>query len=260
MAYFSSVEDLRRLGSLGQSTYQSDAAARQAAKDLFAKFESDCRGVDVLKRLRRGNFSLWDETLMLGRRIEGLPRLFQEKADLERRARIWQASPEKNRVFTDPVSERRRLEEFVRRTGALSPEAFRVELARLMAPLGYPPNYHLTDLNSELRQARCEYAMNSLRWSGPCGGMEVDDPKDVSRQVADHYVQTELGSTLSNQRIACSLFGRNGFCDVFYPGGVIIRVNFSKVPFALIATQVAPKIGPPREFSYSCFKRKVNLN
>jgi len=28
----------------------------------------------------------------------------------------------------------------------------------------------------------------------------------------------------------------------------------------LIAIQVAPKVGPRREYSYSCFKRKVNLS
>jgi len=129
-----------------------------------------------------------------------------------------------------------------------------------MTPLGYPPNYYLKDLNNELRRARCEYAMNSLRWAGPCGGMEVDNPQGVGRQVADHYMQTTLGLRLDNQRINCSLFGTIGFCDVFYPQGIVIRVNFSKVPFALIATQVAPKIGPQREFSYSCFKGKVNLS
>lgn len=116
------------------------------------------------------------------------------------------------------------------------------------------------DLDSELAQARCEFSLNSLRWSGPCGGMEVDDPKHISRQVADHYVQTELGSALSNQRITCSLFGRSGFCDVYYPKGITIRVNFSKVPYALTAVQVAPKVGPQLEYSYSCFGRKVNLS
>jgi hypothetical protein len=37
-------------------------------------------------------------------------------------------------------------------------------------------------------------------------------------------------------------------------------VNFSKVPYALIAVQVAPKLGPAREYRYSCFGRKVNLS
>jgi hypothetical protein len=297
MAYFSLNEDFRRLGSscggqcqcgpcaqqraghaaigaaapvpqsprlsprtLGQASYQSDAAARQAAQELFTKYESDCRGVDVLKRLTKGRLSLMDESILLSRRIKELPGLYHEKVELDRRARIWQDSLEKNRVFSDPVAERRRIEEFVRRTGALSPEAYRTELARRLERLGYPRNYALRDLDSELRRARCEYAMNSLRWAAPCGGMEVDDPVSVSRQVADHYVQTELGFTLSNQRVACSLFGRSGFCDVFYPQGITIRVNFSKVPHALIAIQVAPKVGPQREYSYSCFKRKVNLS
>lgn len=243
-----------------EGKYQSEDAARRAAHELFTKYEADCRGIDVLKRLTKGKLSLMDEAILLQRRLKELPKLYQDKAELDRRARIWRDSPEKNRVFSDPIAERRRIEEFVRRTGALSPEAYRIELAKLLVRLGYPPNYHLRDLNTELRQARCEERMNSLRWSGPCGGMEVDDPVSMSRQVADHYVQTVLGVALSNQRLACSLFGRSGFCDVHYPRGITIRVNFSKVPYSLLAVQVAPKLGPKREYSYWCFKRKVNLS
>jgi hypothetical protein len=189
-----------------------------------------------------------------------LPKLYQDKAELDRRARIWRESPEKNTVFSNPVLERRRIEEFVRRTGALSPEAYRIELVKLLVRLGYPPNYYLRDLSTELRQARCEDSLNSLRFAFPCGGMEVDDPKAISGQVADHYVQTELGSALRNQRVTCSVSGRSGFCDVNFPQGITIRVNFSKVPYALTAVQVAPKVGPQREYSYSCFGRKVNLS
>jgi len=253
---------IRTLGHIAddEGKYQSDDAARRAAQELFKKYESNCRGVDVLKRLSKSKLSIMDEAMLLQRRLKELPKLYHDKAELKRRVRIWQESLEKNRVFSDPVAERRRLEEFVRRTGALSPEAYRIELAKLLVRLGYPPNYYLRDLNTELRQAKCEESMNTLRWAFPCGGMEVDDPVAMSRQVADHYVQTELGLTLSNQRLACSLFGRDGFCDVHYPRGITIRVNFSKVPYALIAVQVAPKLGPQREYRYSCFDRKVNLS
>jgi hypothetical protein len=243
-----------------EGKYQSEDAARRAAHELFTKYEADCRGINVLKRLTKGKLSLMDESILLQRRLKELPRLYQDKAELDRRARIWRDSPEKNRVFSDPVAERRRIEEFVSRTGALSSEAYRIELAKLLVRLGYPANYHLRDENTELRQARCEERINSLRWSGPCGGMEVDDPASISRQVADHYVQTELGLTFGNQRLTCSLFGRSGFCDVHYPRGITIRVNFSKVPYSLIAVQVAPKLGPRREYSYWCFHRKVNLS
>jgi hypothetical protein len=241
--------------------YQSEAAARRAAQELFTKYESDCRGIHVLKRLTKQKLSFYDEALLLERRIKELPQLFRDKAELDRRARLWQDSwASRTRVFDNPVLERRRIEEFVRQTGALSPEAYRRELAKLLVRLGYPSNYYLRDLDRELAQARCELSMNSLRWSGPCGGMEVDDPEHISRQVADHYIQTELGSALSNQRIACRLFGRSGFCDASYPKGITIRVNFSKVPYTLMAVQVAPKVGPLREYSYSCFGRKVNLS
>jgi hypothetical protein len=210
--------------------------------------------------LRKEEHTFYDEALLLRRRINELPKLYQDKAELDRRARIWRESSEKNRVFSNPALERRRIEEFVRRTGALSPEAYRTELAKLLVRLGYPPNYYLRDLSTELRQARCEDSLNSLRFTFPCGGMEVDDPKDVSGQVADHYVQTELGSTLRNQRITCSVSGRSGFCTVNFPQGITIRVNLSKVPYALTAVQVAPKVGPQREYSYWCFGREVNLS
>jgi hypothetical protein len=245
------------VGTLGQG--QSDAEMRQAAQALFTKYETDCKGIRVLKRLTKPKLNLPDETTLLASRIRELPQLFKDKAELDRRARLWENSA-RSRVFSDPVVERRRLQEFARRTDALSPAAYRIERATLLARLGYPPNYVLRDLDSELRQARCEYAMNSLRWGGPCGGMEVDDPEHISRQVADHYVQTELASPLSNPRVTCSVFGRSGSCDVSYPNGITIRVDFSKVPNTLIAVQVAPKPGPRREYKYSCFERQLRLS
>jgi hypothetical protein len=44
--------------TLGQSPYQSEAAARRAAQELFTKYESDCRGIDVLKRLGKKAYFL----------------------------------------------------------------------------------------------------------------------------------------------------------------------------------------------------------
>ena len=244
-------------GALGE--YQSKAAALQAAEEQLKKYESDCRGIDILKHLRKGKLTTYDETLLLQRRINELPKLFEERSKLDGRARLWQDSPEKNRVFTDPVAERHRIEAFVQRTGALSPAMYRTELAKLLVKLGYPSNYVLGDLETELRRARCEARMNTLRWMGPCSGMEVDDPRHLSRQVADHYVQTELGAKPSHRTTACSVFGTSGFCDVSYSNGITIRVNFSKVPHALIAVQVAPKLGPRREYSYWCSGKRVSL-
>ena len=65
------------------------------------------------------------------------------------------------RVFSDSVAERHRIEAFVLRTGALSPEMYRKELAKLLVKLGYQPNYVLGDLETELRRARCEARMNT---------------------------------------------------------------------------------------------------
>src|SRR5262245_30051429 len=112
---------------IDEGKYQSDAAMRQAAQELFRKYESACWGIDILKHLtRRGSLGSWEEGMLLQRRFMELPKLFEAKAELDRRARIWQDSPEKNRVFSDPVAERRRIEEFVQRTKALSPELYRI--------------------------------------------------------------------------------------------------------------------------------------
>ncbi len=270
---------IRTLGHVSddEGKYQSEDAARRAAQELFKKYESECKGIDVLKRLTKQKLSVWDEATLLRRRIAELPQLFRDKAELDRRAQLWLWR--KREARTPTILERGRLEKLIRMPpelyrkelatllvklgyppDALPPEFHRKELATLLVKLGYPPNYILRDLNRELRQARCEHSLNSLRFAFPCGGMEVDDPKAISGQVAEHYVQTELGSRLSNQRITCSASGRSGFCDVHFPQGITIRVNFSKVPYALIAVQVAPKVGPLREYSYSCFGRKVNLS
>jgi hypothetical protein len=70
---------------------------------------------------------------------------------------------------------------------------------------------------------------------------------------------------LSSEKISCrgrkrgSQFG-SLFCDVDFPNGKTIRVSFVKIPKALIAVQVAPTLGPQREYSYNCFRRNVILH
>jgi hypothetical protein len=175
--------------------YQSAQAAQQAVQRLYDQYQSDCQNIDVLQRLTRSKLSLYDEGILLRRRIAELPQLFRDRVELDRRARLWQDSwADRTRVFSDPVAERRRIEEFVRRTGALSPKAYRIELAKLLVKLGYPPDYNLSsDLNKELAIARCELSRNSWRSAASCGGMEEDDPQSMSRQVAEHYLKTEFG-------------------------------------------------------------------
>ena len=253
---------IRTLGhfSEDEGKYQSEDAARRAADDVFKIYEASCRGVDVPKRLTRPEAQPGGRSYAATEKNQGTAEVISRQGRAGP-ARAHMARQPGNRVFSDPVAERWRIEEFVRRTGALSPDAYRIELAKLLVKLGYPPDYLLRDLDTELRRARCEDSLNALRFAFPCGGMEVDDPEGVSRQVADHYMQTELGSAQVDQRAACRIsFGRSGFCNVRYAGGIIIRVNFSKVPYALIAVQVAPKLGPACEYRYSCFGRKVNLS
>jgi len=57
--------------TLGQLPYQSEAAARQAAQELFTKYELDCRGIDVLRRLRKEKHTAYDEALLHRRPLKG---------------------------------------------------------------------------------------------------------------------------------------------------------------------------------------------
>jgi hypothetical protein len=74
--------------TLGQSPFQSEAATRQAAQELFKKYESECKGITVLKRLRREKLGLMEEAMLLQKRIAELPQLFRDKAELDRRTAV----------------------------------------------------------------------------------------------------------------------------------------------------------------------------
>ncbi len=137
----------------------SAEASRKASAEWFKRFQEDCKGIRISPRLSKDQRSSYDEELLLRKRLKELPELFEEKAKLDRRANLWP----KTSVFTDPVAERRRLENIARTTGALSRQAYRVELARLLARLGYPPHYHLRTLQAELAQARCELSRHIWR-------------------------------------------------------------------------------------------------
>jgi hypothetical protein len=206
----------------------SAAAGRQASRDLYAKYQSACKGVRVLQRLRKTKLSPLAEERMLEERIAGLPQLFKDLAALGRRALT------------------------------MTNKEYKKEYAKLVTRLGYPPDIYLGRLDTALAEARCELSFSKWRFAASCDGMEVDDPQYISRRVADHYAQTELGRTLGSLKVTCKGGGR--WCDVDYPNDITIRVGFAKVPDSLIAVQVAPRLGPQREYTYSCFKRNLILH
>lgn len=206
----------------------SSAASRRASRELYAKYQTACKGRRILKRLTKTKINPLDEALMLQRRIDGLPQLFRDLAELNHRAL------------------------------RIPNQQYRREYARLVTRLGYPPGVSLGSLEDALAQARCEQSWSNWRFAASCDGMEVDDPERTSVQVADWHLQTELGLSFRSLKVSCK--GQGRWCDVDYPNGITIRVAFYKIPDYLIAVQVAPTLGPLREYFYSCFGRNVNLH
>ena len=137
----------------------SAAASRRAGAEWYQKYQADCKNIRILEHLTREPMGLYEEYILLRNRMKELPKLFEDKAKLDERARLWP----KTRVFADPALERRRIEELARTTNAPSPEAYNVELARLLTRLGYPSTYRLRTLSAELAQARCELSRNIWR-------------------------------------------------------------------------------------------------
>ena len=65
----------------------SAAASQRASRDLYAKYRTACKGRSILKRLTKTKISPIDESIMLQKRIDGLPQLFTDLAELKRRPR-----------------------------------------------------------------------------------------------------------------------------------------------------------------------------
>jgi hypothetical protein len=208
----------------------SAASSVRANRELYAKYQSACKGRRILKRLTRTKLDPYDQGLMLQARIDGLPKLFKDLADLKLK----------------------------RRAEKMSDLDYTRRYATLVTRLGYNPAEALGTLDEALAQAKCEQSWNDWLFVTPCGGMEVDNPEQISLQVADWYARTELGGALARPKVTCKGDGR--WCDVDYPSGIRIRVSFDKVPDSLIAVQVAPKPGPLRVYAYSCFQGQLSLH
>jgi hypothetical protein len=82
-----------------------------------------------------------------------------------------------------------------------------------------------------------------------CSGWE-QDPQSFAKVIAEHYVRTELGRSLSGQSIWCRPDGK--LCQVSFPGDIEVMVSLVKTPSYVIARQIG-KNKPRREYSYLCF-------
>lgn len=89
--------------------------------------------------------------------------------------------------------------------------------------------------------------------SGSCSGWE-SDPESFSKRVAEHYVRTVLGQSLSARRIVPYYpSGNKKYMEVQFAPGLEVGVSFVKIPDYVIALRLrAHPPGPPRYYIYSC--------
>ncbi|SRR5712691_10350951 len=111
------------------------------ARGLYANYQTACKGRRILKALRKEKLDPTNEALMLEDRIQPLPLLFEELANLNQVRHI-------------------------------SPGQYHEIYNRLVAILGYPPGVYLGTLNDALAQARCELAES--RWRAVAPGRRVN--------------------------------------------------------------------------------------
>lgn len=85
-----------------------------------------------------------------------------------------------------------------------------------------------------------------------CSGWE-SDPESFSKRVAEHYVKTVLGQSLSAKRIVPYwLKSKNGM-EVIFSDDLAVGVSFVKIPDYVIALRLrANPPGPPRYYTYVC--------
>lgn len=86
-----------------------------------------------------------------------------------------------------------------------------------------------------------------------CSGWE-SDPESFSKRVAEHYVRTVLGQSLSAKRIVPYYpSGNKRFMEVQFSPGLAVGVSFVKIPDYVIALRLrAQPPGPPRYYTYAC--------
>jgi hypothetical protein len=85
-----------------------------------------------------------------------------------------------------------------------------------------------------------------------CSGWE-SDPESFSKRVAEHYVRTVLGQSLSAKRIVPYWPKSKKGMEVIFSDDLAVGVSFVKIPHYVIALRlrVQPP-GPPRYYTYFC--------
>jgi len=237
---------VRELGEPDETAAAGAAARLRVAEKFFQTYKTDCQGISLPLTLSKTALSWRDQERLLEKRIQDLPKILEDKADLDRRQRLWSDK----RVFGDPTLEARRVQELIDRTGALSPKAWQIEMFKLAVRAGYPAGYAFDSLARELARAKC--ALSKHRWKewAPCDGQEEDETETISQQVAEHFVSTELGQQLKSQTIKCDNAAK--WCEVNFPNGITINVSFADIPSRLVATQIKPNLGVSRGYEYLC--------
>jgi hypothetical protein len=243
---------------IDETAAASWAASKRAATESYAEYKRDCTGVQLLSRLTRDKLDPFYEGIRLRKKVERLPMLFEELRVLK----------EKLKIDAQDQILRKKIEEEISRKSLQAPrpgaagewlqDKYRKNVAKLLHDAGFPPGYVLGSLNDELARARCELSQHLWKQYSLCNAMEEQNPKRFSVAVAEHYAKTELALSSSSQPTACK--AGSAFCDVKFSSGAIIRVSLKQIPSYVVARQVAPKLGPRREYEYWCFKGNVNLS
>ncbi len=83
--------------------------------------------------------------------------------------------------------------------------------------------------------------------AGDCSGWERD-PQSFSKRVADHYLRTVLGLSLTARSIRPPQRGSVRW-EVLYPNDIVIAVIFAK---GFVATARIHPWGPIRHYNYTC--------
>jgi hypothetical protein len=214
-------------------------ASRRAAKQSFDRFRRDCKGVRLLRRLTKEPSDPTTKSLRLKKRLEAVPELF-------RQIRLAEQTLRHELAHARSVKERDALRQQHRST-----------VAKMLEAAGFDSRVPWTE-QSALSHARCELSEFDWIQFSLCDGKEVETPDRFARAAAEHYLKTETGLTANGQTAKCEV--NSVFCDVRFPNGVVVRVNFSNIPDFFTVTQIAPRAGPKREYRYSCFRGQINFS
>jgi hypothetical protein len=216
----------------------SASAGRRAAKKSYDRYRRDCKGVRLLRRLTKDPSDVTSKAVRLKKRLEGVPELFRKIREEEQKL-------QHELKHARSVKERDALREQHRKT-----------IAKMLEAAGFDSRVPWTE-QSALAQARCELSEFDWTQFSFCEGKEVETPDRFARAAAEHYLKTESGLTANGQTTKCEV--NSVFCDVRFPNGTVIRVNFSNIPDYFTVTQIVPKAGPKREYRYSCFRGQINF-